>query len=357
MAASAPGRVNLIGEHVDYNGGPVLPMAVARRTAVVAGLGHGFQAASTRDDVVDRFDPDGPMRGGWTDFLAGVVRALRRRGLAPAGAALAVASTVPVGGGLSSSAALAVAAARALAALGGHALTGAELARVAWEAEHDEVGVRCGTMDQTIAALAQPGKALLYETATGVTRQLPFRGKLWLVDTGVRHRLADGGYNQRRAECDEALALLRGAGWELPHLAAYPPARLPASLPPHLARRVAHVATETSRTRAAAEALGRGDLRTVGKLMYESHRSLQHDYAASCEEADVLVESAERLGAWGARLTGAGWGGTVVVLADERSAPRLILDLQAQFARIYGRVPEAWATRASGGAKREAARG
>ena len=345
--------MNLIGEHLDYNGGPVLPMAVARRTAVVVGAGRGFEAVSARDGVVDRFDPAGPMRGAWTDYLAGVVRALERRGVRVPGASIAVASTVPEGGGLASSAALTVAAARALAGLAGVRLSAVVIAEVAWEAEHDEVGVRCGRMDQVISAQAAPGKALLLDTATGARRAIPFRGKLWLVDTGVRHRLTDGGYNLRRTECEEALRSLKAAGWELPSLSAYPPARLPAPLPPHLARRVRHVVTETARVRAAAVALGGNDLERVGALMTEAHASLRDDFAASCEEADVLVEAAVKLGAWGARLTGAGWGGTVIVLADDRAAPRLIVELQHQFGRIYHRIPEAWATRASAGVKRE----
>src|SRR6185369_8452152 len=132
-----------------------------------------------------------------------------------------------------------------------------------------------------------------------------------------------------------------------------PPTRLPPQLPPHLVRRVTHVSTESARVRQAVEALRKNDLRAVGKMMTESHASLRDDYEASCEEADVLVEAAAKLGAWGARLTGAGWGGTVVMLLDERVAARVVLELQHQFARIYRRLPEAGATRASAGVKRE----
>ena len=331
-------------------------MAVARRTAVVVGAGTsraGFEAVSARDGVVDRFDPAGGMRGAWTDYLAGVVRALERRGARIPGASIAVASTVPEGAGLSSSAALTVATARALAALAGMRPSAEVIAEVAWEAEHDEVGVRCGRMDQVIAAHAAPGKALIYDTATGAKRAIPFRGRLWLVDTGVRHRLTDGGYNQRRSECEEALRLLNAEGWKLPSLAAYPATRLPAALPPHLARRLRHVATETARVRKAAESLAANDLKGVGKLMFAAHESMRDDFEASCEEADVLVQAALKMGCWGARLTGAGWGGTVILLADERDAARLILELQHQFARIYRRLPEAWATRAGSGVKRE----
>ena len=362
-AASAPGRVNLIGEHLDYNGGPVLPMAVARRTAVVVGASRsGFEATSARDGVVDRFDPAGPMRGAWTDYLAGVVRAMERRGVRVPGAAIAVASTVPEGGGLSSSAALTVSTARALAGLAGARKPAEWIAEVAWEAEHDEVGVRCGRMDQVIAAFAAPGKALLYDTATGVRRQLPFGARLWVVDTGVRHRLTDGGFNQRRAECEEALKSLQDQGYKIRSLAELPLAVLPSCrLAPHLARRVRHVVTETARVREFAGLLGPrlGDAaaRRLGDLMTAAHASLRDDFEASCEEADVLVEAAGQLGAYGARLTGAGWGGNVIVLAPERDAARIIIELQQQFARIYRRIPEAWATRAGSGVKREAVPG
>ena len=356
-AASAPGRVNLIGEHLDYNGGPVLPMAIARRTAVVTAPARYFEGVSARDGVVDRFDPAGPMRGAWTDYLAGVVRALDRRGVKLPGASIAVASTLPEGGGLSSSAALTVATARALASLAKVRLPAEVIAEVAWEAEHDEVGVRCGRMDQVISAFAAPGKALHYDTLTQARRAIPFRGRLWIADTGVRHRLTEGGYNQRRIECEEALRSRRAQGWDLPALAAYPLDRLPAILPPNLERRTAHVVTESARVRAAAAALAAGDLPTLGRLMTEAHLSLRDRFEASCEEADVLVEAAVRLGALGARLTGAGWGGNVIILADERDAARQMVELQQQFARIYRRVPEIWSTRASSGVKREGVTG
>jgi galactokinase len=175
----------------------------------------------------------------------------------------------------------------------------------------------------------------------------------------VRHRLTDGGYNQRREECEEALRSLRGQGWDLKDLAAYPSERLPAPLPPLLARRVRHVVSETVRVHRAVELLTgpRGDealrLPQVGRLLTESHGSLRDDFQSSCEEADVLVEAAVKLGAVGARLTGAGWGGIVIVLAPETEAARIIVELQHQFGRIYRRLPEAWMTRASSGVKGE----
>ncbi|MGB7211263.1 MAG: galactokinase [Gemmatimonadales bacterium] len=355
-AASAPGRVNLIGEHTDYNGGPVLPMAIARRTVVVAGRARRFDAVSARDGVVDGFDPDGPMRGEWTDYLAGVVRALRRRRAAPEGASVALASTLPVGAGLSSSAALTVAAAKALSRLAGVALRGPELVDVAYEAEHDEVGMPCGRMDQSVVALGTGGHALLIETATGAIVPEPFPGEVWVFDTGVSHRLVSSAYPARRRECEEALAILREQGLPAAHLAAFPSEKLPrllAALPAAHGRRVRHVITETARTRAAAEALERGDLVEVGELITEGHRSLRDDYESSCAEADVLVELAMRHGAWGARLTGAGWGGAVIALIDPARAPRIAAEVQEGFRAAYGHVPVVWQTKAAPGVRAE----
>lgn len=357
VVASAPGRVNLIGEHTDYNGGPVLPVALERRTAVAAARSHGWSMVTALDAPLHRLDLDGPLRGDGTDYLVGVARALRARGLAPAGARVAVAGTVPVGAGLSSSAALTVAAARALSLLAGRSLGAADLVEVAFHAEYDQVGVRCGRMDQTIAAHAARGTALLFETGTGGLERVPFGGRLWIVETGVSHRLTGGALNERRRECEQALELCRAWRPGLRFLAQLAPADLPEvarRLPPPLVPRVRHVVTETARTRAAALALAAGDLAAAGRLLVEGHESLRQDYRSTVPEADFLVERAVAHGAFGARLTGAGWGGAVVVLAPPGRETRILAQTSRDFADRYGRVPEAWSTRASGGVKREA---
>jgi galactokinase len=334
-------------------------VAVARRTLVVAGRARQFDAVSARDGVVDAFDPDAPMRGEWTDYLSSVVRALRRRRAAPSGAGLAIASSLPVGAGLSSSAALTVAAAKALSRLAGVALSRAQLIDVAFEAEHDEVGVQCGRMDQTIVTLAARRQALLFETATGSIAPVPFPGEVWVFDTGVTHRLVSGEYNRRRRECREALEILREQGMPAAHLAEFRLQDLPrvlAALPaPHL-RRVRHVVTETARTRAAAAALRSGDLAAVGRLLVEGHQSLRDDFESSCAEADTLVELAVRHGAFGARQTGAGWGGAVVALIDPMRAPRVVAEVQEGFRGAYGRMPTVWHTAAMRGVRSEAVR-
>jgi galactokinase len=357
VVASAPGRVNLIGEHTDYNGGPVLPVALERRTAVAAGPWDGWRVVSSVDGRVHGLDVNGPLRRDWTDYVVGVVRELRRLGAAPAGARVAVATTVPIGAGLSSSAALTVGMARALGLLAGRSLQPVDLVEVAFRAEHDQVGVRCGRMDQTIAAHAERGTALLFETAAGTLERVPLAGRLWIVETGVSHQLTGGALNQRRRECEEALELCRPWRPGLRYLAQLAPADLPdvaRRLPPPLVPRVRHVVTETRRTHAAAAALARGDLAAVGRLLVEGHQSLRDDYRSTVEEADFIVERAVARGAHGARLTGAGWGGAVVVLAPADRDGRILAEVSRDFGDRFGRVPSAWSTRAAAGVRREA---
>jgi galactokinase len=356
LCASAPGRINLLGEHTDYNGGPVLPFAIDRRTAVAATEDEGWTVVSQVDGTVRAIDPTRPEPGSWTAYIGGVVRVLQARGLAPAGARLAVASSVPIGAGLSSSAALTVAAARSLVGLTGRRLSPAALADIAYRAEHDEVGVRCGRMDQIVSAQARPGHAMLIETASGAISHVPFDHSVWLLDTGVRHRLADGQYNRRREECEVALRLVREQGLGTDHLAGIAASELEAlvrAIPAPWSLRLRHVVSETARTREAARALARHDLGELGRLLVEGHESLRRDFESSCPEADHLVESAMQHGALGARLTGAGWGGAVVVLfPPDRAAPSTG-EIQERFRQAFGRVPMAWAAKARGGVRRE----
>src|SRR3989442_1827926 len=224
-AASAPGRVNLIGEHTDYNGGPVLPIAIAG--GATAGVGPGapgesgvLEAVSTRFKQVIRVKWQEELPTGWAAYVGGVLRELWSLEAVPRNGSvrIAIASDVPVGAGLSSSAALAVAAAKALAP----SLTPRQIAGVAFRAEHDHVGVRCGVMDQTIAALGKREHALLFECASLEATQIPFGARLLLVDTGKRHDLSGGGLNRRRAECEDAVKRLRVDLPELVWLASWP---------------------------------------------------------------------------------------------------------------------------------------
>lgn len=356
LGASAPGRVNLIGEHLDYNGGPVLPVAVERRTAVAVSPAEEWAFVSTHEAGVRRRRPEEPMAQEWSDYLVGVVRELGIRGAAGRGARVAVASDLPIGAGLSSSAALTVAAAAALGELAGARLSPEDLVELAFAAEHDQVGVRVGRMDQTIAAHGREGMALLFETATGALRHVPFTGRYWVIETGTSHRLTGGELNQRRRECEEALARcreLRGDVATLASLAVEDLADLLPRLPAPLDRRVRHVVTETARTRAAAEALAAADHERLGMLLVAGHESLRDDYQSTVPEADLLVESAVRHGAYGARLTGAGWGGAVVLLAPDSRGDEIVLAVGDAFAQRFGRTPEAWSSRAAAGVRAE----
>jgi galactokinase len=353
---SAPGRVNLLGEHTDYNGGPVLPVGLERRTVVAAGHGAGWEVVSTLDGVPRTIDPDRVERGSWTAYLVGAIRVLRREGIALAGARLAVASAVPVGAGLSSSAALTVALTGALCRLATTRLAPARLADLAYHAEHDEVGVGCGRMDQTVASLARPGHALLFETGNGAVTHLPFKGKIWLFETGITHRLTSGSLDQRRQECQVALQLCREAQVKVEALAELGVQDLPhllRALPVPWSLRLRHVVTETERTRRAAGLLGVADRAALGQLLLQGHESLRQDYQSSCPEADLLVAAAVRHGAFGARLTGAGWGGAVLALLPPEREARIVAEVQEEFRVAFGRAPVVWATKASGGARSE----
>ena len=353
--ASAPGRVNLIGEHTDYNGGPVLPVAIAARTVVAVGPADPgvLDVISTYDGRRTCIDLREERGVGGSGYLAGVLHEL---GAARGGARVAIVSQVPAGAGLASSAALTVAAAKALSQLTGARFTSRQIAGIAFRAEHDYVGVRCGMMDQMSAALARPGRALLLECASLAVRYVPMRGRLLLVDTGVRHELAAGALNQRRAECEAAAARLRLELPELLWLASWPTAWLPRlkrALPEPLRSRALHVVGETARTRFGAQLLARGRLKRFGALLFESHESCRRLYDCSSPELDLVVAAARRAGALGARLTGAGWGGAALVLVDRRREAPVRAAVQAAFQRAFGREPPIVTVKPSGGVRRE----
>jgi galactokinase len=360
-AASAPGRVNLIGEHTDYNGGPVLPIAIAARTQAAVGPAEAglLEAVSGQHGEVVRVRWQEQLPPGWGAYVAGVLRELWAAEALPAGggARVAVSSDVPMGAGLSSSAALTVSVAKALAALAGAKLTGRQVAGVAFRAEQDHVGARCGVMDQTIAALAKPNHALLLECASLEARQIPLprAARLLLVDTGVRHSLADGALNERRAECEAAVRRLRVELPELVWLASWPAewlAQLKRALTEPLRSRAVHVVGETARTRFGAQLLRQGKLKQFGALLYESHESCRRLYECSAPELDTVVAAAKRAGALGARLTGAGWGGAAIVLVGKREK-KIVGAITRAFVKAYGREPAISVVKASAGARVE----
>lgn len=326
--ASAPGRVNLIGEHVDYYGGLVLPVALGERTAVAAGPAPGRLRAVAEDVRFTPVDvPWAPVRAGtWSDYAAGVavLMAAERSGPDELGVALAVASDVPVGAGVSSSAALEVATAAALDAWWQRRHTPDALARIAHAAETTFVGVPCGMMDQMAAAVTSAHCALLLDCRTLERESVPVTVDLVLADTGERHDLRDGAYARRRAEGEAALARIRADHPSLDALVDIPPARLSALLPvltPEQGRRVRHVVNEQQRTRLAARALESGDAEAFSALVNASHASLRDLYECSSPRLDAVAEAARQLPrVLGARMVGAGWGGSVLVVCEPGAA-------------------------------------
>lgn len=327
-------------------------MALDRRTLVEARRAQTFRFVSTLDPAVMERSIEDPPRGHWSDYVIGAARELAAMGCQLNGAELAVSSAVPAGAGLSSSAALTVSAAGALAALARFKLTRQQLVEIAWRAESGYVGVRCGRMDQTASVFGKARHALAFDTATGKRRLVPFGGTVTLIDSGLRHALVAGEYEHRRIECEEALRRCRLASPGLESLAAIEPrslGRFTRALPRVLGQRVRHVVTETARVREAVKALARGRLARVGELLFEGHESLRRDFASSCDEADAIVRFARQSGALGARLTGAGWGGVVIVLSPPNESEQVVESIQAAFARRYGHPAMTWAARAGAG--------
>ena len=365
VVASAPGRVNLIGEHTDYNGGEVLPIAIARRTWVAAGrtsTGAGtapvLRAASGNQPAVGTAPLMSPKRSGeWWDYLTGVAAPLLEQSGRSDSIDLAVESDVPSAAGLSSSAALEVSTALAVSALLGQEIALQDAAMVAWRAETGFVGVACGIMDQFASALCRASEALHLECDTARYDFAPFGDALLIFDTAIPRSLRTSHYNERRAECEQALRLLRERWPDLPSLAAAEPEQvLEARLPPPLDRRALHVSRETRRVRDAVAAL-RGGHRISRELLVGSHESLRDLYECSRPELDWVVERAITFsGVQGARLTGAGWGGCAIVVGDEDALREMGPVLAREYESRFALVPRLWLSRASSGARVERTR-
>lgn len=317
-SGTAPGRVNLIGEHIDYNGGTVLPTALKNKTNVaIAPNGEGvLQIRSDRyDDTFAR--PLGlAANNHWSDYIAGSMAKGRELGWGEGGFDILVQSNVP-SGGVSSSAALCTAVLRALMQHGGADIDAVELAQHARAVENDFLGVPCGIMDQMAVGLSKYGEALALNTRTLTSEVIPIP-EGWhfaVVHSGVHRQLTDGRYEARFLECAEAAAALG-----LEHLCDAP---LVTDLPDNLAARTRHVVSEQGRTLQAIEAMTASDSIRFGALMNESHQSYSADFEASTPEIDALLADARKLGALGARLTGGGFGGCVVLLTETDRAADL----------------------------------
>lgn len=336
VRVSAPGRVNLLGEHTDYNGGYVLPTPLPYFTHLEAVAANTIEVYAQNFDQTLSRSLEAPPEGNWLDYIAGSVRVAREAGLAVGGLRAVVRSEVPMGAGLSSSAALEVATLRALRELYSLKLSDKDLALLAQKAEVEYVGVRCGVMDQMASSLGLPGQALFLDTRHlhFSLVALPQGYRVAVVDSAVPRRLAEAGYNTRRAECEEAARLLGVR--ELRDIPISDMSRVEA-LPEPLNRRARHVVSENTRVLAGVDALERGDLERFGELMLASHRSLQHDYEVSIPELDTLVDLAMRHGATGARLTGAGFGGAIVALVPQDQYPAFVQGVSKDYppAKFY----------------------
>ena len=364
--ATAPGRVNLLGEHVDYNGGPVLPVAIDREVRMAAtpradsqvhltalDLGHSVSFDLKR--LAQKKDLNGAPLPGWALYPAGIAQTLQKHGYAVTGIDASFTSNVPIGSGLSSSAAVEIVFASLWRELGGWSGSQMELAKMAQEAENQYVGVNCGLMDQFASAHGVEGHALYFDTRSFEWRPVPLPAGVMVViaDSKVRRSLANSAYNERRASCEEAVRVLSQFLPGIQVLRDIAPQQFFAyaeHLTPVTRMRAQHVVEECARVDQAVPLLESGDARAFGQLMFAGHASLRDLYEVSVPELDTLVETASRLpGCLGARLSGAGFGGCTVNLVEEAYAERFIQQLKDAYLKSTGKLADVYLCRASQG--------
>ncbi|MBC8145967.1 MAG: galactokinase [bacterium] len=360
---AAPGRVNLIGEHTDYNDGFVLPIAIDRQTITAAAKRddrrmrvHSANANETLEFNLD--EPGNGNRGIWLDYVEGVARVLESRGTRLVGADLFIDSDVPLGAGLSSSAALEVSTGYAMLSIADVEIDRIQLALAAQKAEHSYVGTLCGIMDQFISALGQRNNALLIDCRYLDASPVPIDTSeiaVVICDSNVRHELATSEYNTRRRECERSVELLRVA---LPGIQALRDVTLVDFdehghlLPDPLIRRARHVVTENVRTITTTIALRAGELDKVGRLMLQSHMSLRDDFEVSTFELDTLVEIAGSIeGVVGARMTGGGFGGSIVALAKRSAIDEFRSVIAERYTQLTGKTTTVYVTSIDDGAR------
>ncbi|MAJ46094.1 MAG: galactokinase [Planctomycetes bacterium TMED75] len=357
VTSIAPGRVNLIGDHVDYTGGLVMPIAIDRNTAVAIG-----PHAGDSEMIVDFLDLEGrsglvvessqEMDGTDLDYIRGPLIQLHEAGLRIPPLRLTVSSTVPMGAGLSSSAALQVAVLLGIRTYLDKPVSPLEVALEAQRSEHT-IGTPCGLMDMYVSAAARNGHACLIDCGSNDLEQVPLPPESEAVfiisDTKVRHDLRDGGYAKRRSECEQAAermgyALLSQASLEQLEAAA---------LPENLHQRARHVLSENLRVRTFSDALKQGDLKRAGQAMFESHHSLRDDFDVSCKELDLIVEIAETMsgaGIYGSRMTGGGFGGSTITMCRPEAEPEFRKRVAEAFAARFDHQPDSIRTSAADGA-------
>src|SRR5215469_1182439 len=359
---AAPGRVNVIGEHTDYNDGFVLPTAIERYAVMAADKAPGsektIQIRDSSGAETALIDLSAPITTGapkWSNYPRGVIAGMLERGINPGGLDILLNSTVPLGGGLSSSASLEVCTATLIETVTGRTLVPVEKALLCQKAEHDFAGVPCGIMDQFISVMGRQNNLLLLDCRSRETQLVPMNDpavSLLIANTNVKHELANGEYAQRRAQCEAAARVLG-----VPSLRDATPDALEnakGKMDDVVFRRARHVIGEIERTVHAAEAVRAANWPAVGQLMYASHASLRDDYEVSCAELDAIVEIAEAIGVksgvFGCRMTGGGFGGCAVALVKTELIESISKKLGAEYKKKTGIDATIFTTRPAAGA-------
>lgn len=360
ITAAAPGRVNLIGEHIDYCDGFVMPFAIDRYI-VMAGCANGTQqariATALGDEIatLDLSVPQEPSDPKWANYLRGVIRGFQNRGYHIPGFDAYILSSVPGGAGLSSSAALECATATFLEGLLDTHIDTREKALLCQKAEHDFAFVPCGIMDQFASAFGKANRLVLIDCRSGEPELVPFENPdltVIIANTMVHHELSDGGYAARRKHTEDGLAILGKPSWR--DVTAEDVQANWSKLGDPVNRRSRHVVGEIARTKDAAAALARNDFEALGPLMAASHDSLRDDFEVSCKELDLMVEIARQIGrsggVIGARMTGGGFGGSTVTLCESSKASEIASTLASEYEKATGIKPQIFASRPSQGA-------
>ena len=358
---AAPGRVNLIGEHTDYNDGFVLPMAIERHIIIAGDTNtrrevtlHSMTPGETaRFSIRPKVEPGEP---GWSNYVRGVIAGFQKREKKVAGFDAVIASNLPYGGGLASSAALEVAAATLLEAMSGQTLNPIKKALLCQQAEHDFAGVPCGIMDQFTSILGQANHALLLDCRSRTTTPVAMTNPdvtVLIINTNVRHKLAESEYAKRRAQCETAARVLKASALRDATIEGLDSAQ--GQIDPVVFRRARHVISENERTLQAARAIQASDWAAVGQLMQASHASLRDDYEVSCPELDVVVDIAQEMGeaggVIGCRMTGGGFGGCVVCLVKTAAVQHITRSLDPAYEKRTGKQATIFSSRPAAGAR------
>jgi len=362
----APGRVNLIGEHTDYNGGFVLPMAIDRCINVAfAPADDGRIVVNSLDmgEVMERAIDEGFAKAGnWRDYVSGSLEAVKEKGVKVPGMRAVMAGDVPQGAGLSSSAALEVAFVNAFLTVAGAEWKPIDVIKAAQRAENKYVGVMCGIMDQYVSVFGEADRAILLDCRSLTHRLVPVNHEqvsVVVLDTGVKHNLGAGAYNERRASCEEAAKMILGHGGLLREVTSRMLEANKAKLGDKRYKRARHVITENERAERAVKALEKGDFVFFGALMYASHNSLRNDFEVSCEELDVMVNAARAFfgkhagTGYGARMTGGGFGGCTVNLVTPGQEDEFMTAVLDAYAKKTNNSGRGWTFRPSQGARVE----